>query len=106
MLFIRLPTFPVLGTLQAPSKTWAEEDTQEGPWSHSDPDQRVLMWPLGAEHGVGGRLQLRRKVGRWFTLEIALDAPAGCFPQCWNHQKTVFLLPLSAKLEELLGRRA
>lgn len=62
--------------------------------------------PPGAERGVGGRPQLRRKVGRWFSLEVASDAPAGCFPQCWNRQKAVFLLPPSAKLQKLLGRRA
>lgn len=98
-----IPLSQFLGPSKPLQRPGQRRTRRRGP---SDPDQRVLTWPPGAERGVGGRPQLRRKVGRWFSLEVASDAPAGCFPQCRNRQKAVFLLPLSAKLQKLLGRRA
>ena len=76
----RLPTFPGLGTLQAPSETKAEGNKQQGPCSHGALDQRARKWPPGAKRGVGRRPQPRRKLGRWFSLEIASDAPADFLP--------------------------
>lgn len=49
-----LPTFPVLGNLQASLETWAEEDKPEGPRNHGSRDRRARKWSLGPEHGVVG----------------------------------------------------
>lgn len=67
-----------------------------------------------------GWLQPHRKLDRWFSLEVALDAPAvsslslahpdKCLQPCWGRltagvqgqPRAEFLVPLSAKLEKQL----
>lgn len=46
------------------------------PWY---PHQSTFKWPLREEHGVGGQPRPHRELGRWFSLEITLDAPVHFF---------------------------